>query len=222
MKREMYNFIVAVVLVYALALLAMTCRGATTNAYTFTGPGMVGLNELWPLPTEWMSDSGAQSIRQLKAAMKHWATNATYGQHTLAGGHTNSFLTPAMIPANGITREKFETNICAQLIGSNGYAQLPMSDVYFQWCWWTNGSKTSCVWSVDWPTPFTNGCWFAIPGVLMSDTNVYQTGIHGTNEWSKARAVNWTTTNANGTLNLSGSVTTQFTHKICVMGIGRR
>jgi len=220
--RETSNFIVAVVVIYGLVFAAVAARGATTNNYDFTGPGLVGLNELWPLPTEWMSDSGAQSIRQLKAAMKHWATNASYGQHTLAGGHTNSFLTPAMVPAFGITRDKFDSNICAQVLGSNGFAQLPMSDVYLQWCSWTNGSHTSCVWNVNWPVPFSNGVWFATCGVVMSATNVYETGLHSTNEWSLARVVNWTATNASGTLNISGTVTTQFTHRISVLGVGRK
>jgi hypothetical protein len=226
MKRETSNFIVAVVVIYGLAFAAVAARGATTNDYTYTGPGLTGLNPALPLPTEWMSDSGAQALRQLKAALLNFSTNAATGQHNLDGSHKTDFIAPAMIPAGAIERRHFESNVTAQLIGSNGFAQLPLSDVFIQWAWWTNSSKTSTTWSVTWPTLFSNGVWFAKATAHAADSNwlenVGSPSSWSSNEWATASEAGWSSSNVFGTLRVSGAYSTQWLHRVSVIGVGRK
>ncbi|MBI5683566.1 MAG: hypothetical protein HZC54_00665 [Verrucomicrobia bacterium] len=217
MKRETSNFIVVVVVVYALAFAAMSSWAVTTNDYSYTGPGMVNLNVTIPGPTERMSDSGWQSITNAKTSFRAWATN----EHYLDGRHKTGFVSSAMIPTGAIVRAHFESNVTAQLCASNGYAQLPLSDVYLQWFWSTNIATTSSVWVVNWPLAFSNQCWWADAGALMFDNGAASPGSYGTNEWVFARAIAWTTNTVTVVVNVSGSYSTGKTNRVCVLGLGR-
>lgn len=216
------RFFLIVATLYALAFGVLSTRAATTNDYTYTGPGLTGLSELWPLPTEWMSDSGAQAIRQIKAALLNFATNSATGQHYLDGSHKTGFVTSAMIPTGAITRAHFGSNVTAQLLSSNGYSQLAMSDVFVQWAWSSNSYNTSSIFSISWPIPFTNDCWFADAGILLTNS-AYNSGTNGftTNEWSVARVLSKSVTNVWISLSISGTWTTQYQHRVSVLGVGR-
>lgn len=223
MKRDTSNFIVAVVVAYALALAALTARGVTTNDYTYTGPGLTGINASWPLPTELMSLSGWQSIQQLRQAMLNFATNAATGQHYLDGSHKTGFVTSAMIPSNAITRAHFESNVTAQLLATNGYAQLPFGPVV-QWCWTSAGSKTSSIWNLSWPTTFSNGCFGAWATAVAGDNNFSwfsdPPATWSSNEWLHAQATSWSRSNVVGTLRCSGTFTASHDNRVCVIGLG--
>ena len=213
--------LIASILAAAALMIPMSHQAAagTTNDYTFTPPGLTHINPLWPLPTENMSDSGAQSIVQLKKALLDWAL----AEHNPDGTHKMGFVNSAMIPPGAITRQHFESNVTFQaFFGSNGVAQLPLSDVFVQWVWVPADYMTSSCWSVSWPLPFSNGVWWADAGTLTLDPSYNNAGGHySTNEWAFARVHGWTLSNVFGSVNISGIWTPQFTNKVCVIGIGR-
>lgn len=217
MKRETSSFIVAVVIFYALALGARACCGATTNDYTFTPPGFSNINVSTPVPTEWIKDSGWQAIQQIKRAAISWASQ----EHDLAGRHQPGVISGAMIADGAIQRRHFESNVTAQLAATNGYAQLPLSDVFLQWVWTDSpGMKTSSIFSVSWPRAFSNQVWGAWASVVTSATN-YQATTWSSNEWALAKVPIVSLTGATGNIHISGAWTTQYLHRACVFGLGR-
>lgn len=218
MKRDTGNFIVAVTTLYAVAFGVRALVGATvTNDYRYTGPGMVNLNVTLPGPTEFISDSGWQAITNAKTAFKNWAAT----EHYLDGTHQTNFLQSWMVPANTLNVGHFSNTVSQQFLGSNGYAQLPVSDVFLQWAQWTNGSQTTCAWRVSWPRAFTNDVWFADASVFSGDTNQWPKAGWGSNEYAVARVSGYDLTSAWGTLTVVGTWTTQWLHKLSVMSFGR-